>query len=463
MDIDVIVPERFENDIHSAAFDGRAECGAWGLFSLSEVSCDPWTIQPRKRAILRSLTPLTKIDIVSSGPKHLTTRTASFLPILRAAKASGLVPAFLHGHPSGYDQFSAKDDENEGNLVNAAINRNGSSQLVSLLALPNRTLQARFWSSRSRFRAASVTIVGSKLSLYGRKDIDSGPLDLLDRQARVFGTEFNAALSSLRILVVGAGGTGSPLAVMLARAGIKHLAIVDPDVIEETNLHRLHGAMMRDVGTHKATTLAAHINAIGLGSQAIGIAGNIIDPQHQNLLKSADIIFCATDDHAGRTLLNRFAYYYETPVIDLGLAIAKGVAARVKDMTGRVTMLYPGAPCLLCRNVIDARRAREEELQRRDPLAFSQQLKDGYILGGGDPEPAFIAMTTSVACMAMDEFTQLLSQFRGNGRIVKQRLRRFQIPEDRCSGGTSHPDCPICSSSVDWGVGDVTPFLDRVA
>lgn len=463
MDIDVIIPSRLIQDIFSAAFDGNAESGAWALFSMSEIANDPWSNRPRRRAILRSINELTQVDIVTSGPKHLTVRSASFMPILKAAKNSGLVPAFLHGHPSGYDQFSAKDDENERNLINAAINRNGSSELVSLLALPDGTLRARFWTSHTQFQTAPVSVFGSNLSLFGRDEVVSKSIELLDRQARVFGPDLNAALASLRILVVGAGGTGSPLAIMLARAGVKNLAIIDPDTIEETNLHRLHGASMSDVGKTKAAVLASHIKEFGLETHVFGVQGNIVDQEHHDILKSADLIFCATDDHAGRALLNRFAYYYETPVIDLGLAIEKGVTARVKDMTGRVTLLYPGAPCLLCRNIIDPRRAREEELHRRDPLAFGQQVKDGYILGGGDPEPAFIAMTTSVACMAMDEFTQLVSQFRGGKRIITQRLRRFQVPEDRCSGGSPHPDCPVCASTDNWGIGDVTPFLDRVA
>lgn len=463
MEIDIVIPTRFESEIKAAAFDGEAESGAWGLFSISKIDSDPWSGKPRKRAILSSLSPLTQADIVSSSHTHLTVRSASLLPILKAAKTSGFVPAFLHGHPSGHECFSTADDENEMNLINAAINRNGSPQLVSLLALPNGMLRARFWTSRTHWQPAPVSIVGSQLSCYGRDQDNLKSHDLLDRQARVFGQDFNSALGSLRVLVVGAGGTGSPLAIMLARAGVKHLSIIDPDVIEATNLHRLHSATMCDVGRAKALTLATHITALGLGTHAVGVQGNIIDARHRDLLKSADVIFCATDDHAGRTLLNRFAYYYETPVIDLGLAIAKGVTTGVKDMTGRVTMLHPGAPCLLCRRVIDTRRAREEELQRRDPFTYDKQLKDGYILGGGDPEPAFVAMTTSIACMAMEEFTQLLSQFRGDKRIITQRLRRFQVPEDRCSGGASDPNCPICADADNWGVGDVAPFLDRVA
>ena len=90
-------------------------------------------------------------------------------------------------------------------------------------------------------------------------------------------------------------------------------------------------------------------------------------------------------------------------------------------------------------------------------------MKEGYILGGGDPEPAFISMTTSVATLAMEELLQLMTGFRGDDGVVTQRLRRFQVPEDRRAGAKKDPDCPICSETDCWGLGDVTPFLDRVS
>lgn len=262
--------------------------------------------------------------------------------------------------------------------------------------------------------------------------------------------------------VVGAGGTGSPLATMLVRAGVGKGAVIDDDKIEESNLHRLWGVGHNNIGEYKAEALVRSLKELQLGSDIIGLNHNILEPVCRDTLKSSDVIFCATDDHAGRMMLNRFAYFYETPVIDIGLAIQIGNGASIKDMTGRVTSIYPGSPCLLCRNIVDPRKAREQELRKKSPEEFQRQKLEGYVLDGGDPEPAFIGMTTSVACLAMDEFSQMLSGFRGNKRVVTQRLRRFQIPEDRCSGGHPDADCPICASNEYWGIADVKPFLDRV-
>lgn len=463
MDYDVIVPQRFLEPLRHAAFNGAKEGGAWALFSSARVTRDPVNTKPRHRYILRHIQPFAVTDTVSSSPKHITVKTDTFMPILRQAQCEGLTPGFLHGHPSGYSAFSMQDDMNEKALTQATRNRNGpEAGFVSLLVLPDDTLKARVWHGDCMTQVATVLIAGSQVRIMDRHPIVAAHGSDLDRQARVFGDLFNDQIRALRVLIVGAGGTGSPLAVMLARAGVRCPVIVDPDIVEDTNLHRLHGARVCDIGRAKAEVIVDHINGMGLETGAIGIQGNILDAAHRDLLVSADLIFCCTDDHAGRLLLNRFAYFYEIPVVDIGLAIER-TDMGIRDMTGRVTTLHPGAACLLCRNIVDPSRARAEELRRCDPEAFLQQVDDGYILGGGIPEPAFISMTTSVATMAMEEMLQLMTGFRGAGGSATQRLRRFQIPEDRRTGAKIDPDCPICGESEIWGIGDITPFLDRVA
>lgn len=462
MDFNIIVPHRLLDAIQSAAFDGQKEAGAWTLFRVAHVDRDPISGGATRRYILNKVVSLTQSDIVSSSERHLTVKTGSFVKALGQAQRDEMVPGFLHGHPSGYAAFSNQDDQNEAALSRAHRNKNGAdSEFVSLLALPSGRLLARVWTDPDTAYPATVTITGHRLRKCLPDEVDIPQTRALDRQTRVFGPGFNTQLKSLKMLIVGAGGTGSPLAVMLARSGVQSPVILDSDVIEETNLHRLYGATVDDIGSPKATVLAAHLNRFGLETNALGIQGNLLDVVHRDLIKSADVVFCCTDDHASRLLLNRFAYFYEILVIDIGLAIERG-EVDVKDMTGRVTRLGPSSPCLLCRNIVDPRRAREEELCARDPEAYARQVKEGYILGGGDPEPAFISMTTSVATLAMEELLQLMTGFRGDGAVVTQRLRRFQVPEDRRTGAKTDPDCPICSETDCWGLGDVTPFLDRV-
>ncbi len=88
----------------------------------------------------------------------------------------------------------------------------------------------------------------------------------------------------------------------------------------------------------------------------------------RDALKSCDVIFGCTDDNDGRLLLNRLAYFYLIPVIDMGLAIEPEPAGGgVRELSGRATVLAPGGSCLLCRQIVDPVLARDEDLRRRHP------------------------------------------------------------------------------------------------
>lgn len=174
------------------------------------------------------------------------------------------------------------------------------------------------------------------------------------------------------------------------------------------------------------------------------------------------MIFACTDDHVGRLLLNRFAYFYSTPVIDVGLAmhVGDGDPPCIQGFDGRVTVLQPGTTCLLCREIINVERAFAESLKRSNPAEYERQKAEAYVIGEGNPSPAVVPFTTSVATMAVEELIHRLQGFRGPDGSIDQRLRQFHRGVDRRPGHQPSDDCPICGSREYWGRGDMEPFLD---
>lgn len=252
--------------------------------------------------------------------------------------------------------------------------------------------------------------------------------------------------------------------MLLARLGVGQMALFDADIVEASNLNRLHGATRIDADAMrpKVEVIARETARLGLGVRAIPFRGWIDSPEVRDALKSCDVIFGCTDDHDGRLLLDRFARFYAVPVIDVGLAIEPAPNGGFRDMGARVTVLVPEAPCLVCRSVIAPRVAAEEALARRLPAEHDRRKREAYVQGGGDPAPAVVTFTTEAATMAVNELLQGLTDFRGEGGWAWQRVRRLDQGRERRPGVVQRPHCPLCGTPGNWGHGDMEPFLDRV-
>jgi molybdopterin/thiamine biosynthesis adenylyltransferase len=444
---------------------GGIEGAAYVLYGRSSIGCDPWTREARQRFTSYDVIPILPGEIESAGPDHITWSTDSFVRLLKQAKDAGLVAGIAHSHPGGPASFSEQDQSNERDLYRLARNRNGGgAALLSLLVAGNGSLRAQAWlGGQAASDASSVTVVGRQLKFHGLTTLAKS--EAFARQALAFGEAVNSALRSLRVGVVGCGGTGSPTAILLARLGVGQLVLFDDDIVESTNLNRLHGARQADADAMrpKVEVLAREITEMGLGVRVVPVRRWVGDPLCRDALKSCDVIFGCTDDNEGRLLLNRLAYFYLIPVIDMGLAIEpQPLGGGVRELSGRCTVLAPGGACLLCRKIVDPALAREEELRRRDPHEYERQKREAYVRGGGNPAPAVVTFTTATASMAIDELLQALSNFRGGDGWAWQRVRRFDLMKDRLPGAPQNDDCSICADSTYWGLGDVDPFLDRI-
>lgn len=463
--LDLTLPESHLDKLRTLVLrDGGIEGAAYMLCGVSRIGCDPWERRSRCRLTSYEIAAIPEKDQISASDRHVTWSTDSFVHLLRKAIDGGLIPAIIHSHPRGPAAFSEQDDRNERDLVQLAQNRNGrDAALLSILLTGDGQIVARMWLDCGEPVKVEIRSVGRRLTFYGPSQ--GAEVDFLARQALAFGAALNKTLRQMRVGIVGCGGTGSATAMLLARLGVGQIALFDDDIVEATNLNRLHGARRADADgmQSKVDVVAREIAGLGLGVRAVPFRGWIGDPAAQDALKACDLLFGCTDDHDGRLLLNRLAYFYLIPVIDMGLAIAPAPdGGRVRELAGRATVLIPGAPCLLCRGIIDPVTAREEQLRRSQPEEYERRKREAYIRGGGNPAPAVVTFTTATACLAIDEMLQGLTGFRDSEGWEWQRVRRFDLMQDRRPGAAHHPDCPICTDQSYWGRGDIDPFLDRV-
>ncbi len=144
-----------------------------------------------------------------------------------------------------------------------------------------------------------------------------------------FGAAAQARLVEARVLIVGAGALGTPLAQYLAGAGVGTLTLVDADAVAETNLHRQLLYTPADVGQLKVEVLAARLRAQN-PSIAVQAVAEMLRPSNADALIGSHAVVCdGSDDFACRYLVNDRAVRLGRPV----------VSASVYQWEGQLTVL----------------------------------------------------------------------------------------------------------------------------
>ncbi|KLK87484.1 adenylyltransferase [Methanoculleus sediminis] len=164
-------------------------------------------------------------------------------------------------------------------------------------------------------------------------------LDRYQRQVALFGEEAQERLGCARVVIVGAGGLGCPVALYLAAAGIGEVRLVDGDVVDRTNLNRQVLHADRDVGRAKVESAAEKIRAQNPEIRVVATRATLDEGNAAGLAGGADLIVDATDNFAARYILNRVALHAGVPLVH----------GAVRGFDGQATTIIPGkTACLEC-------------------------------------------------------------------------------------------------------------------
>jgi molybdopterin/thiamine biosynthesis adenylyltransferase/rhodanese-related sulfurtransferase len=118
------------------------------------------------------------------------------------------------------------------------------------------------------------------------------------------GPEGQARLKAARVLVVGAGGLGSPLALYLAAAGVGTIGLVDFDVVEESNLHRQILFGVEDLGRSKLAAAAQRLRGINPHVRIVSFEERLTSANALAIVRDFDIVADGTDNFPTRYLVN---------------------------------------------------------------------------------------------------------------------------------------------------------------
>lgn len=171
-------------------------------------------------------------------------------------------------------------------------------------------------------------------------ELDQRQRERYDRQIKLpeIGVAGQAAIGAAVVTVVGLGGLGVPVALYLAAAGIGRLRLVDPDMIEISNLQRQPIYRTRDVGSAKVEAASRVLEALDPAIEVETSPDTVTPATATRLLAGSDVIVDATDRFEARYAISDAGQRLGVPV----------VFGAVYRWEGQLAVFPPGGPCYRC-------------------------------------------------------------------------------------------------------------------
>jgi sulfur-carrier protein adenylyltransferase/sulfurtransferase len=241
------------------------------------------------------------------------------------------------------------------------------------------------------------------------------------------GEEGQLELLESKVLLIGAGGLGSPAALYLAAAGVGRIGIVDADVVDESNLQRQVIHATADLGTPKVDSARATLEALNPDVDVVGYRERLTSENVDRILGEGwDVIVDGADNFPTRYLVNDASVWHDVPVVH----------GSIYRFEGQTTVFKPGAgPCYRCL------------FPQPPPPELAPSCAEGGVLG---------VLPGVIGSLQANETLKLLL---GIGEPLVGRLLLF----DALAGELNEvairrdPDCPVCGDHP-----TITEYVDYV-
>lgn len=152
-------------------------------------------------------------------------------------------------------------------------------------------------------------------------------------------------LLNAKVLVIGAGGLGSPVLMYLAAAGVGTIGVIDDDTVELSNLQRQIAHTTASVGTAKVESAAATLKAINPDVTVVTYKDRFGPANALDLIGQYDLVTDGSDNFATRFLVNDAAYFARKPLVTGAILRFDGQVATFKNFPGSG---HEDGPCYRC-------------------------------------------------------------------------------------------------------------------
>lgn len=334
--------------------------------------------------------------------------SAEFLSgIIKRCRREDATFLLAHSHPfsTTHVGFSGIDDGGEAALV-PKLEERLPGRIHGFLVFGHESVAARAWhDGRDRSRPLThIDVVGEQVERVVPSNAQRpkpAPIQRMHaRQALAIGDATQRRLYDTTVVVIGAGGLGSQVCIQLVHTGVRRIIVIDDDILEETNRGRVLVSTPADVETtDKVEIIKRYAATVNPAVEVVALSASILEVTAQAYLREADVILCCTDTIASRAAINRVAYQYLLPVIDIGMDVQLGDDGTPRASAGRVMLLYPDGPCLECMGIVSG-EALDREAGTR-PCSDDEPPRTG-------PAPSAIFLNGVVASLAVTRLVDLL-------------------------------------------------------
>lgn len=240
----------------------------------------------------------------------------------------------------------------------------------------------------------------------------------LDRYARHLvlrevGGVGQAKIRAAKVLIVGAGGLGSPCALYLAAAGVGTIGLADDDTVSLSNLQRQILFRTADVGRSKAEAAAEALKALNPGARIVTHAVRVTPDNVAALIADYDIVADGSDNFATRFLLNDACFHAGKTL----------VSAAVTEFEGQLAT-YKGRPCYRCL------------FPAPPPEGTVPNCSETGVLGA------------AAGVMGSLQALEILKEIAGIGTGLAGKMLTYKALSGEFRTATLPPDpaCPLCAS-----------------
>lgn len=223
-------------------------------------------------------------------------------------------------------------------------------------------------------------------------------------------------LAKAKILLVGAGGLGSPAGLYLAAAGVGTLGIIDADVVDLSNLQRQVIHYTPDLGRPKVVSAKEKIQALNPDVRVVTYEERLTSANALDIIRDYDVVIDGVDNFPGKFLINDACYFAEKPLVHAGIL----------RFEGRVTTIIPKqSACYRC------------VFKSPPPPGLVPSCQEAGIIG------------VLAGIIGTIQGTEALKLVLGIGRPLTNRLldfegRRTTFREIRTR---RNPHCPLCGEN----------------